>query len=156
MSQVSRRDGEQLPAMPIKYVTSITSFTSSMANSIDTMIQSSINYTRPLHDHIFLIIVDAFLKWLEIVPVKNATSSIIVDKVRGIWSTNGLPDTILIVTNNAAVFTSTLMEIFSYNGIKHIILGSLLLSKQWPCWEGYANIQMWIKETERMFIRHMN
>ena len=81
----------------------------------------------------FLIIVDAFLKWLEIVPVKNATLSIIIAKVRGICSTNGLPDTILIVTNNAAVFTSTEMEVFSYSGIKHIILGSLLLSQQWPC-----------------------
>ena len=59
-----------------------------------------------------LIIVDAFLKWLEIVPVKNATSSIIVDKVRGICSTNGLPDTILIVNDNAADFTTTEMEVF--------------------------------------------
>ena len=67
------------------------------------------NYTRPLHDHMFLIIVDAFSKQLEIVPVKNSTSSIIIDKVRGIYSTNGLPDTVLIVIDNAAVFTNTEM-----------------------------------------------
>ena len=67
----------------------------------------------------FLVIVDTFLKWLEIIPVKNATSSDTIDKLRGVCCTHGLPDTI--VTDNVAVFTSTEMkEIFSHNGIKHI------------------------------------
>ena len=65
----------------------------------------------------FLIILDAFSKWLEIIPVKNATSSVTIDKLRGIWSTYGLPDTI--VTDNAAAFTSAEMKIFSHNGITH-------------------------------------
>ena len=77
------------------------------------------DYTGPLHDHMFVVIVDAFSKWLEIIPVKNATSSVTVDKLRGVCCTHGLPDTI--VTDNVAVFTSTEMkEFFSHNGIKHI------------------------------------
>ena len=67
----------------------------------------------------FLIIVDAFSKWLEIVPVKKATSSATIDKLRGICSTHGLQDTIF--ADNAAVFTSSEMkEFFLHNGIKHI------------------------------------
>ena len=67
----------------------------------------------------FLIIVDAFSKWLEIIPIKNATSSVTIDKLRGVCSTYGLPDTI--VTDNAAAFTSAeTKEFFSHNGIKHI------------------------------------
>ena len=49
------------------------------------------DYARSLHDHMFLIIVDAFSKWLVIVPVKNATT---IDKLRGVCSTHGLPDAI--------------------------------------------------------------
>ena len=66
------------------------------------------DYAGPLHDHMFLIVVDAFSKWLEIVPVKNSTSSVTIDKLRGICSTHGLPDTI--VTDNAAVFTTVLLK----------------------------------------------
>ena len=67
----------------------------------------------------FLIIVDAFSKWLEIMPVKHATSRVTTDKLRGVCSIHGLPDTI--VTDNAAIFTSSEMkEFFLQTGIKHI------------------------------------
>ena len=59
------------------------------------------DYAGPLHDHMFLVIVYAFSKWLEIVIVKKATSSVTIDKLRGICSTYGLQDSI--VTDNGAV-----------------------------------------------------
>ena len=70
------------------------------------------DYAGPLQDHMFLIIEDAFSKWLEIVPVKKATSSVTIDKLRGICSTHGLPDTIVI--DNAAVFTSSEIKNFLF------------------------------------------
>lgn len=77
------------------------------------------DYAGPLYDHMFLVIVDAFSKWLEVIPVKTATSSVTIDKLRGICAVHGLPDTI--VTDNAAVFTSAEMkDFFAQNGIKHI------------------------------------
>ena len=57
--------------------------------------------------------------FLKVASVKKATLSVTIDKLRGMYSTHGLPDTI--VTDNAAVFTSSEMkEFFSCNGIKHI------------------------------------
>ena len=76
-----------------------------MVNSIDAVVQISYGF---LHDRMFLIIVDAFSKWLEIIPVKNATCSVTIDKLRGVCSTHRLPNAI--VTDNAAVFTSTEMK----------------------------------------------
>ena len=66
----------------------------------------------------FLIIVDAFSKWLEIIPVKNITSSVTIDKLRGICSTYGLLDTI--VTDNAAAFTSAEMKEYFHTMALHI------------------------------------
>ena len=78
-----------------------------------------IDYAGPLQDFTFLVVVDDFSKWLEVMPVKNATSSITIDKLRSIFVTHGLPDTI--VTDNAAVFTGAEMSnFFTANGIKHI------------------------------------
>ena len=76
------------------------------------------DYAGPLYDHMFLIIVDAFSKWLEIIPVKNVTSSVTINKLRGICAVHGLPDTI--VTDSATVFTSTKMKEFSCTMVSNI------------------------------------
>ena len=48
-----------------------------------------IYYAEPLHNHMFLMIVDARILEIaiEIIPVKNATSSVTIDKLRGMCST---------------------------------------------------------------------
>jgi len=75
------------------------------------------DYAGPLMNHMILVVVDEFSKWLEIIPVKRATSGITIDKIRGIFSTHVLPDTI--VTNNTTVFTSAEMhQFFQSTGIK--------------------------------------
>ena len=67
----------------------------------------------------FLIIIDAYSKWLEVRIMNSTTSSAIITALRGVFAQFGLPS--LIVTDNARNFTSAEFESFlSRNGIKHL------------------------------------
>ena len=66
----------------------------------------------------FLVLVDAHSKWLEVVPVSAATSTATIEKLRAIFATHGLPERI--VTDNETVFTSEEFEkLLHQNGIAH-------------------------------------
>ena len=66
----------------------------------------------------FLVLVDAHSKWLEVVPVSAATSTATIEKLRAIFATHGLPERI--VTDNGTVFTSEKFEkLLHQNGIAH-------------------------------------
>ena len=78
-----------------------------------------IDYAGPFHGKMFLIVVDAHSKWMEVCVVNSATSRITVDKLRTMFATHGLPETL--VSDNGAVFTSEeFREFVQKNGIKHI------------------------------------
>ena len=67
----------------------------------------------------FLVIVDAYSKWLEVHATSTATSQITMDKLRSTFAVHGLPD--MLVTDNGSVFTSAEFELFcKRNGIKHV------------------------------------
>ena len=67
----------------------------------------------------YLIIIDAHSKWLEILPVTTATAQGTVKKMREMFATHGLPDQI--VTDNDTHFTGTEFQQFmAQNGIQHI------------------------------------
>ena len=42
----------------------------------------------------FLVLVDAHSKWLEVVPVSGATSTVTIEKLRAIFAIHGLPKSI--------------------------------------------------------------
>jgi len=68
---------------------------------------------------IFLVNVDAYTKWLEVHAVENATSETTIRKLDQIFTTHGLPETI--VTDNGTVFTSREFQDFTMqNGIRHV------------------------------------
>ena len=78
-----------------------------------------IDYAGPFHGKMFLLVVDAYSKWLEVAVVNSANAITTVEKLRGIFATHGLPNTL--VSDNGAVFTSEEFETFTRkNGIKHI------------------------------------
>ncbi|XP_031343921.1 uncharacterized protein K02A2.6-like [Photinus pyralis] len=78
-----------------------------------------IDFFGPLHNKMFMIVVDSHSKWIEVVYMKNITSENTVDKLREIFSRWGLPK--IVVTDNGRSFVSECFKHFLYmNGIQHI------------------------------------
>ena len=59
----------------------------------------------PFMGKMFLIVVDAHLKWMEVSIVQSATSNSTLEKLRALFATHGLPE--VIVSDNGTAFTST-------------------------------------------------
>ncbi len=67
----------------------------------------------------YLVLVDAHSKWMEVQIMKNITSSKTIEILRLIFATHGLPQKI--VTDNGPSFVSDeFSQFLSVNGIKHI------------------------------------
>ena len=77
-----------------------------------------IDYASPLQGHTFLVVVDVYSKWMDVRPVKSATSAATISQLRAIFATHGIPE--LLVSNNGPAFTSSEFEEFMHlNGIRH-------------------------------------
>ena len=67
----------------------------------------------------FLVVIDAHSKWLQVIPTKNATSQVTVSKLRQIFATHGILETC--VTDNGPAFVNEDVAVFvHHNGIRHI------------------------------------
>ena len=78
-----------------------------------------IDYAGPFKGEMFLVVVDAYSKWLDVHCMKSTTSTATVEKLREIFAIHGLPTTL--VSDNGSNFTSSEFEEFmKRNGIKHI------------------------------------
>ena len=64
-----------------------------------------VDYAGPLEGHMFLLLVDAYSKWMKVAPVYNATSQSTIEKHSIIFATHGLPE--MLVSDNGSVFTSS-------------------------------------------------
>ena len=77
------------------------------------------DYAGPCNGTYFLVIVDAFSKWVEVFPTTTTSSSVTITALRSCFSRFGLPVTF--VTDNAAYWTSSeFKEFMVNNGISHI------------------------------------
>ena len=54
-----------------------------------------LDYAGPLLGRMFLVLVDAHFKWMEIIPVHAATSSATIEKLRILFATHGLPERVV-------------------------------------------------------------
>ena len=69
-----------------------------------------LDYADPYHNKMFLIIVDSFSKWIDVIPTSSATSDETIEKLRTVFANFGLPEQI--VTDNGSAFTSKEFETF--------------------------------------------
>lgn len=77
-----------------------------------------IDYAGPFMNHMFLIIVDAHSKWMEVHITSSTSSQVTIDKLRSTFAQFGIPD--ILVSDNATTFTSEeFREITHMNGITH-------------------------------------
>ena len=60
-----------------------------------------LDYAGPLHGKVFLILVNAHSKWLDVKPVTATTSAVTSEHLHSIFSTHGLPE--MLVTDNGSV-----------------------------------------------------
>ena len=80
-----------------------------------------IDHAGPFHGKLFLVIIDAYSKWIDVQIVPSTSSEATIAKLRVIFSTFGLPEQI--VSDNASGFTSTEFKLFlSENGIRHTLV----------------------------------
>ena len=77
-----------------------------------------VDFLGPFLGATFLIVVDAYSKWLEVVPMSSTSAERTITELKKLFVTHGLPTQV--VTDNGAQFTSQEFEDFlKSNGIQH-------------------------------------
>lgn len=77
-----------------------------------------VDFAGPFLNNMFMIIVDAHSKWLEVFRMSQITSQATITRLKRLFSAYGLPEQI--VTDNATTFTSDEFQRFvKQNGIMH-------------------------------------
>ena len=78
-----------------------------------------IDFAGSFLGHMYLVLVDAHSKWIEVHIMQSITASKTIEVLRSIFATHGLPQKI--VTDNGPTFTSDeFSQFLSGNSIKHI------------------------------------
>ena len=77
-----------------------------------------IDYAGPLRGHMFLVVIDAYSRWLEVALVPSANSANTIEKLPAMFATHGIPE--LIVSDNCTPFISAeFQEFLRKNDIQH-------------------------------------
>ncbi|XP_058872250.1 uncharacterized protein K02A2.6-like [Acipenser ruthenus] len=78
-----------------------------------------VDYAGPFMGKMFLILIDAHSKWIDVHVMSSATSQATISQLRVTFATHGLPE--MLVTDNGTAFTSEEFQQFcKKNSIKHV------------------------------------
>jgi hypothetical protein len=78
-----------------------------------------LDFAGPFLGKMFLIVVDAHSKWMEVCIMNSVVASSTIEQLRMIFATHGLPS--ILVSDNGPTFISEEFRTFTkFNGIKHI------------------------------------
>ena len=80
-----------------------------------------IDFAGPFLGKMFLIIVDAYSKWLDVIPMNSSTATATIEKLRTLFATHGVP--VICVSDNGPSFISDEFKTFlSRNGIRQVLV----------------------------------
>ena len=78
-----------------------------------------VDFAGPMQGKMYLVIIDAHSKWIEVFPTSSTTSSVVVEVLRSIFARFGIPE--MIVSDNGPCFVSEEFESFlQANAVKHV------------------------------------
>lgn len=69
-----------------------------------------IDFVGPFHGQMFLVVADAYSKWVELVLMHSTSSETVIRALCSMFATHGLPD--LLVSDNGPQLTATVFELF--------------------------------------------
>ena len=78
-----------------------------------------VDFAGPFMGHMFLIVVDSYSKWLEVIIMQSTIAAKTIEELRNIFARNGIPHQL--VSDNGPQFVSDEFRNFmKVNGIRHI------------------------------------
>lgn len=78
-----------------------------------------VDFAGPVEGHTFLVVVDAFTKWLEVRPVNSPTSTAVISVLRSLFATFGIPRKV-VSDNGTAFVSSEIQGFYKRNGIRSV------------------------------------
>jgi transposase InsO family protein len=72
-----------------------------------------VDFAGPYEGHTYLLVVDAFSKWLEVFPTSGMTSAVVIRHLSAVFATFGLPD--VVTSDNGTCFTSAQFQEYAAN-----------------------------------------
>ena len=92
---------------------------STLATVVSPWQRVHVDYAGPLEGDSYLLVVDAYSKWVEIVKTSSTTSVATITILRSLFARLGMPETL--VSDNGSQFTSAEFRQFCLeNGIDHV------------------------------------
>ncbi len=80
-----------------------------------------VDHAGPFLGKLFLVVIDAYSKWMDVVVVNSTSSECTINKLRSIFTVHGLPEQV--VSDNGSSFTSTEFKQFlQANGIRQVLV----------------------------------